>query len=245
MTSLNYSETESKRFAREIYRGTADVLDIHYLREFYANHEPDTVIFRVPVSEQHKLHVLNTLGKEVIIADTLVYYDLDLNQTIYREIKNTDLSFVTAGKAEKKIFEDLVPKIFHNYTTHYFSNPQLDKVKITEGYTEWAVNRVDSANNLNLLATRNGQAIGFITCTRTADSAEIILNGVLPEYQKGGIYTDLVRYVKQYYHKQNISRLCVSTQIQNFAVQRVWNKEGFVLSSAYITIHLNKNQTRQ
>jgi len=240
MDSFKYSETESKRFNKQIYRGAVEQFDIDVFQSFYATNDPDILIFRIPVAEQHKLHELNLLHKEVINADTLVYYEVDLNNTIYKETRNKDLVFITADRSKKDVLASLVPEIFRNYTTHYFSNPLLDKVKITEGYTEWAVNSIDVPDNLHLVVYKNDLPVGFITCRYNNTFAEIVLNGVLPAYQKTGIYTDMIRYVKEHFRKQNIAMIMVSTQIQNFPVQRAWNKEGFVLSSAYVTIHLNK-----
>jgi hydroxyacyl-ACP dehydratase HTD2-like protein with hotdog domain len=33
--------------------------------------------------------------------------------------------------------------------------------------------------------------------------------------------------------------MIIPTQIQNFAVQKIWSREGFELSNAHITIHIN------
>ena len=240
MNNIKYSGLESKRFNLEVFRGSMDAFDIDFLREFYSLNNPDILIFRVPVGDQHKLHQLNTLGKDVVNADTLVYYQVDLNKTEYKPAKNKDLVFKVADSSHKNIFQDLVPKIFHNYTTHYLSNPLLDPRKITEGYMEWAINSIDAPDNLHLLIYLQDKPVAFITCCNDATSAEIILNGVLPEYQSQGIYTDVLRYVKAHYHQMGIPLLKISTQIQNFAVQKVWNREGLVLNSAYVTIHLNK-----
>ena len=120
----------------------------------------------------------------------------------------------------------------------------LDRAKITEGYIEWAINYISSEGKVNFIISESGIPCGFITCSYNNDEAEIILNGVLPQYSGKGYYTDMVRYVKQYFHTLNIPSLKVSTQIQNFTVQNVWSKEGLLLNKAYITIHLNRNNNQ-
>jgi RimJ/RimL family protein N-acetyltransferase len=145
-----------------------------------------------------------------------------------------------ATSADADVFSRLVPVIFKDYTTHYLSNPLLDRVKITEGYTEWAINYISAPQKVNFIGHIDDQPVGFITCSHDDEGAEIILNGVLPEFSGRGLYSDMVRFVKHYYHSMGIASLKVSTQIQNFRVQGVWNREGLVLNKAYITIHLNK-----
>ncbi len=240
MGTVAHSEIESRRFGKDIFRGNIDVFDLSVFEKFYKKNDPDILIVRLPVGEQHKLYQLNGLNKDIIHADTLVYYQVDLDKTTYEPIKNKDLVFQHADDSYKSVFENLVPKIFSNYTNHYFSNPLLDRRKITEGYTEWVINSISIPNNLHILVYTNSEPVAFITCSYHPNSAEIILNGVIPAYEGKGIYTDIVRYVKNYFNSLNIPVLRVSTQIQNFSVQKVWNKEGFILTNAYITVHLNK-----
>jgi RimJ/RimL family protein N-acetyltransferase len=243
MDSLRYSEVESTRFKKDIYRGSVDTFDIDFFKDFYEKNDPDTVIVRIPVKEQHKLSALSSLDKDIIFADTLVYYEVDLKTTLYAPVNNRDLVFYQADTSHRDVFKQLIPQIFDNYTTHYFSNPVFDKIKITEGYIEWAINGINAAGNLHFLVNLYDKPIAFITCSYSSESSEIILNGVLPEYQGKKIYQDMVRYVKDYLNRLNIPVLKISTQIQNFAVQKVWNKEGFILNNAYVTIHLNKKNT--
>lgn len=240
MSNLKYSELESNRFGLQIFRGNLPVFDINVLTAFYKDNDPDILIFRVPVGEQFKLHALNTLGKDVINADTLVYYEVDLAKAAFNEIKNKDLEFVVAGPQHAGVFASLIEQIFLDYTNHYCSNPLLDRKQIMEGYSEWAISSISIPGNLHILGYLHGQPVGFITCSYDAAGAEIILNGVLPAFQSKGIYTDLVRYVKAHFHALATPSVKVSTQIQNFAVQKAWSREGLVLNSAYVTIHLNK-----
>lgn len=240
MDRLRYSALESQRFDKEIFRGNLDELDINMLQEFYSNNDPDILIFRIPVAEQHKMHLLNGLGKDVISADTLVYYQTDLAKATYNDIRNQDLVIVAGDTSHKDIFKLLINKVFADYQNHYYSNPLLDKKKIAEGYAEWAINTLNAQDNIHLLAFLNDEPVGFLTCNYNTGYADIILNGVLPEYQSKGIYTDLVRHVKKHIRNLGIPILKVSTQIQNFGVQKVWNREGLVLHSAFVTVHLNK-----
>ncbi len=243
MSNIYFSKVESDRFEKRIFRGTLEVLNVDEIAGCLADNDPDILIFRVPVVEQPKLHLLNKLGREVIVADTLVYYHVDLNKTTFNDLKNTDLELRPATAADDATFKELVPIIFKDYTTHYFSNPLLDRVKITEGYTEWAINYINAPGKVNIIGYIDNKPVGFITCNLDDEGAEIILNGVLPDYSGRGIYSDMVRYVKQYYRNLDVVPLRVSTQIQNIRVQSVWNREGLILNKAYITIHLNKKIT--
>jgi ribosomal protein S18 acetylase RimI-like enzyme len=240
MNNIQYSELESRRFGKKIFRGKFDTIDIDLIRTKVFDADADVTIFRVPVAEQPKLYLLKSLHYEDIIADTLVYYSLDLNKATFKPVKNEALVIRPAIPSDIPAFEQIVPEIFADYTNHYSSNYQLNKSGLTAGYTEWAIGYIEKDQKLNFLALWENVPVGFITCDYSPTYAEIILNGVLPAYEGRGIYTDLLRHVKSFFREMNIPNLRVSTQIQNFRVQNVWSREGFFLDEAFLTIHLNK-----
>jgi ribosomal protein S18 acetylase RimI-like enzyme len=242
MKNISYSPLESARFGKNIHRGAMDSLDAIFLGDYIFSNDPDILIVRFPVAEQPDLYKLQNLGREIIFADTLVYYELEMEPQNIRALKNEDLNIVEATAADRPLLEKIIPEIFEGYTNHYFSNPLLDKDKIVEGYAEWAINYVEADQKLNLLAYKAETPVGFITCSDNGDWAEIILNGIMTNYRRGGIYTDMVRFVKKHFFEKGIRTIKVSTQIQNFDVQSVWKKESFYLKEAFITIHLNKKE---
>ena len=238
MDRISHSLIESQRFGKNIYRGSCDAVDVEFISEYLRKNAPEILILRFPVAEQPSLYKLQNLAKTVIFADTLVYYELRNEAKNLADLSN-DLRFSEATSDDLELLQNLIPVIFQGYSNHYFSNPLLEKDKIVEGYTEWAMNYVNAPQKVNLIVHKDNVPAGFITCSYENDEAEIILNGVVPEFRRGGIYTDMVRFVKRYFFEKGIKIIKVSTQIQNFAVQNVWRKEHFYLKEAFITIHLN------
>ena len=55
----------------------------------------------------------------------------------------------------------------------------------------------------------------------------------------GGIYGDLIRHTQADFASRGFSTMLVSTQVNNFAVQKVWAREGFHLFEAWDTYHVN------
>jgi GNAT superfamily N-acetyltransferase len=142
------------------------------------------------------------------------------------------------------LFKSIIPIIFKNYRNHYFSNPYLDKSEILEGYVEWAsayVTEIDTSKK-SWLVYKDDILIGFATCSmnKIDNSCEGVLYGVHPEYSGGGIYTDIIRFTQAYFKEHNYEKMFVSTQIQNYTVQKVWQKESFLINNAYYTYHLMK-----
>ena len=238
---MNASPLESQRFGFNIYRGSADVLDTAALRSCLLQNKVDIAILRLPCTQNHTLHQLETLAFPYIVADTLVYYGVDLDKCIFNNYKNTDITFVRANETHRAAMTDLVNTIFVNYTTHYASNPYFKEDLIRAGYTEWLLNYLSGEGKLVWLVEQAGVYIGFASCSFDTDTkvCEIILNGVLPTHAGKGIYTDIVRHTKQHFKAEGYKTLLISTQIQNYAVQKVWGREGLSIKNAYTTLHIN------
>lgn len=240
MSAIHFSELESARFDLNIHRGNLDWVDIEALKKYDSEYRPDVIIVRIPVTEQQYLHQLSELNKEVIFADTLVYYHIDIQQYQPKAIRNTEYIFKRGSIEDIDELRAVVPVIFEGYTNHYSSNPQLNKQKVSEGYSEWALSFLDGQNKTCFLLYDKNKLIAFANCSLHNEEAEGVLYGVLPEYSGKGIYSDLIRYTQSYFKNEGANQMEVSTQIQNYTVQRVWTREGFELSHAFNTIHLNR-----
>ena len=169
----------------------------------------------------------------------MVYYSVDFPKYEPQGLINNDLLFEEANSSHFLLIDKLVKAIFKGYTNHYNSNPYLRKDDITEGYVEWVKNYIGGENKKVFLIYRNSEPIAFATCHNQNDIAEGVLYGVLPEHSGGGVYSDIIRYTQKYYQQSGAKSMEVSTQVQNYAVQKVWNREGFKLSRSYATIHIN------
>ncbi|MEJ2252142.1 MAG: GNAT family N-acetyltransferase [Candidatus Lokiarchaeota archaeon] len=240
---IKFSKIESKRFNKRIFRGLIDYLDENILLSKLLSENIDILILRIPSEKIYQISNLEKLKIPFIVADTLVYYYLDLNIYTPNNLKNNDLIFIKGKPENEKIINHLVEKIFSNYQNHYTSNPFLNTKSILNGYKEWARSYIDPINKEKIcfLVKRDGNFIGFATCSyneRTKEG-EGVLYGVVDSASGQGIYGDLIRYTQKYLKNIGCNVMKVSTQVQNFAVQKVWAREGFIMKKAYNTIHIN------
>lgn len=237
--SLTYSKLESQRFNLNVHRGSFEQFDFGLLKNYINSNEMDVLIFRVPAEYQHQMHQLNELNKELIYADTLVYYKAKFPMNNKVKIFNQDLKFVTGTENEMNVLSDLVERIFVNYSTHYFSNPLFKKELILEGYKEWAMSYLGNENRTVFLVMKEGRYVGFAACSFNGDFSDGILYGVDPEYEGKKIYSDLLNHTVNYFQSKGLSYMLYSTQIQNYAVQKALPKYGFYMDKAYVTVHVN------
>lgn len=236
-----YSELESRRFGYRVFRGNADHIDPQQTLIFLLNNEVDIAILRLPSMHTDIFAALNELGMPYIVADTLVHYHCNLSTYEPKTIMNKDLSFEATTERDVPVIDELVSSIFRDYTNHYYANPFMKKKDILEGYKEWVRNYITGkqSGRLSWVVKKSNQLAGFITCSFENDLCEGVLYGVRSELAGGGVYSDYIRFSQNYFKKKGFKTMKVSTQVHNFAVQKVWAREGFYMREAFNTIHLN------
>jgi len=244
MSTIAYSPKESSRFQMNIYRGLVEHIDARVLRDIIVKNMVDILILRIPSENLAEQDKLERLGFEFLCADTLVYYIADLQANKETALKNNDLQFYVITDKDFETVDNMVKIIFAGYTNHYNSNNYLDKENILAGYQEWVrdfTSKGEEGNCISWLVKRGNELVGFATCSYDGklQVCEGVLYGVLPNESGKGIYGDLIRFTKNYFTRNGYKNMKVSTQIQNFAVQKVWTREGFVLDKSYNTFHIN------
>jgi len=238
--SLKYSPIESRRFGLRVYRGVLDDINPKEILSTVIKQSIDVAIIRIPAERQDSLSCLQEIGIPYLIADTIVYYYVDLKTHKPRELRNKDLEFIKFYPEHFEILDKLISEIFSGYKNHYTSNPFLS-VDLIEVYKEWARSYVTNEANgkCGWLVKRGDRFIGFATCAFEEKESEIILNGVIPSAAGMEVYGDLIKYLQQFFKSNGYSVMKVSTQVHNYAVQKVWSREGFIMKQAFVTVHIN------
>lgn len=238
---LHESIDESKRFNLRVFRAKLDSIEPKLLLKEIIQSKADVVIARIPVERQNDLNLLNQISIPYIVADTLVYYNFDLKKNSISNLRNKDIVFKEANFSDYKVLDDLVSEIFVNYHNHYSSNPLISK-NLIPAYQEWVRNYA-SGKNINQrcwIVYKNEKPIAFATCAIHDDNVgEGVLYGVTPSASGSGVYGDIIRFTLDFYRSIGCNNFKVSTQIHNYAVQKVWVREGFQIDSSMLTIHLN------
>ena len=129
---------------------------------------------------------------------------------------------------------------FRGYFGHYHADPRLDSRLCDEVYVSWAVRSCLSREVAGevLVAELDGRVAGMATLRMNdSEEGEGVLFGVAPAAQGHGIYRSFMIRAMEWCRAQGATRMVVSTQITNLAVQKVWTRVGFEPSHAYYTFH--------
>ena len=237
---FKYSPVESNRFGLKVYRGLLDDINPDKILYTILKENIDVAIFRIPAERQESLFLLEKTGFPYLLTDTLVYYHVDLKTCAPNELRNENLKFIEFAPQHFEIMDKLVTEIFPSYKNHYTSNPILS-INLINAYKEWARNFVTNVTQGKYawLIKQDDLFIGFALCSFKDDESEGVLYGIIPSYSGKGVYGDLIRFTQRFFKKSGFSTMKISTQVNNYAVQKVWSREGFVMKQAFLTIHIN------
>lgn len=237
---VSHSPLDSARFGLDVVRCKQESVDSKAIAKAIFASECDVAILRVP-SASEGIDGVSRWALPLIHADTLVYYKCDLRTYSPVPLRNSELRFRKAGPGDLDGLRALIAETFRNYRSHYHANPLLEREKILAGYQEWAEGHALATERTLWIVERDGRLAAFAACSEAADgqTCEGVLYGVSPQESGGGIYGDLIRHTQFDFAKRGFSTMLVSTQVNNFAVQKVWAREGFYLFEAWDTYHIN------
>jgi len=173
------------------------------------------------------------------LMDTLVYWSRKLDgsdlpghscKVTIRPVRPGDETEVQAVARET----------FRGYTGHYHADPRLDRTRCDEVYASWAERSCVSRDVAGeVLVADDGRVAGFATLRMNdAEEGEGVLFGVAERSQGAGIYRAFMVEGMRWCRARGASRMVVSTQVTNLAVQKVWSRLGFEPSRSYYTFHL-------
>ena len=193
---------------------------------------------RVDVGHLPRVHALEAAGYRLM--DTLVYYGRSLDALPSRVTLPAGTELRLASPDDVAAVGMVARAAFADYTGHYHADPRLGNDAADAAYVEWAETSTAraSAETPVLLVEGGEHVAGFLTLRRNdAEEVEIVLNAVHPQSQGRGLYAALVTEALRLAGDMGAARVTVSTQINNYAVQRVWAGLGFTHNRSLYTFH--------
>jgi ribosomal protein S18 acetylase RimI-like enzyme len=193
---------------------------------------------RVDSGALSRVHALEQAGYQLM--DTLVYFGLELNKLSNNPETGTEMILRRAEPRDIVAVGNVAHAAFFRYIGHYHADPRLDSSAANSAYVEWAETcaKNESISRPVFVAEHQGVVTAFLAMRRNgADEFEICLNAVHPGCHSRGIYSALLNYSIVFAQNSSALRIITSTQINNYAVQRIWCRRGFVPIQSSYTFH--------
>jgi ribosomal protein S18 acetylase RimI-like enzyme len=193
---------------------------------------------RADVGDLTRVHALEEAGYRLM--DTLVYYAREVEGVADPAPSPAGEILRPATTADAPAVGQVARAAFAGYLGHYHADPRLDDAAADAAYVEWAETSIQTVGPRRpaLVALQADRVVGFSTLRLNSDAeVEIVLNGVHPEIQRQGLYGRLVEHGIAAGRTAGCTSVILSTQINNYAVQRVWTRLGFTHGRSLYTFH--------
>lgn len=193
---------------------------------------------RLDVSDLPRIHALEAAGYQLM--DTLVYYSRDLAELPSLRRLADGLMLRHASAEDAASVASLAREAFSGYMGHYHVDPRLNNSAADAAYVEWAETSTSKVSpDAPVLLAQIGQRVaGFLTLRRNSpDEMELVLSGIGAAAHGQGLYSALIAAALPLAREAGAERIITSTQINNYAVQRVWTRLGFFHFRSVYTMH--------
>lgn len=226
----------------ESWKNDFDSLELIESRLVYnlENDHNKIVIIRL-VSEL--LPIINRIqfkSRKLYFAGTVVYWELQVLSESFESQRFQQTGQNEYSLSKDKILE-AVSLMFDGYQNHYTTNPLLAAVSTSTSYRNWCETIFEERPEHIVVLSEDDQIIGLAVLDLSEeDTVEVLLAGIIPEFQAQGRYSQLINLVIQKANSLNRTKIVISTQSNNISVQRSWARIGFVPRASLETFHLNK-----
>jgi RimJ/RimL family protein N-acetyltransferase len=237
-SQIKLSSIDEERFGIRTARALVSSLEeLRSANDFCRANDVTLLIARCPTSQTQTAQEMEREG--FLLMDTLVYYTRDLEKTpLPSDQPNASIRLIRPG--EEEAVKAIATETFGDYLSHYHSDDRLDRAKCNEVYPSWAYRSCVSREVADdiLIAEMDGSVVGFVTLQLSSpQEGAVVLGGVSHSAQGYGIYRSFLIRGMDWLLSKGATRMIVSTQITNIAVQKVWARIGFELAHAKYTFH--------
>lgn len=193
---------------------------------------------RIDCGDHARIHAAEAGGFRLM--DTIVYHERNLSLAPLPVVPAPEVTIRPAQTDDAAAVAEVARASFRDYLGHFHADPRLDSAAADAAYVEWARNGVLRQSDIQpaRVLLCGERLAGFLTLRRNSVvEHEIVLNAVHPNFQRRGLYQRLLGDALATAHAAGAVRIIISTQLNNFAVQRAWAKHGFRVTRALHTFH--------
>ncbi len=232
------SVIDEERFGIPTARAPQVTLDtLPLVMNFCRTNDVILLIARCLCSELRAAQAMEREG--FFLTDTLVYCVRDLTKGVMPS-EEDGISIRAYRPGDEEAVKVVAAEAYRGYLGHYHADERLDRAKCDETYISWALRSCASRDVADevLIAEMEGSIVGYFTLRlNNLEEGEAVVGGVRHLARGKGIYRSFIIRGMEWCLLKGATRMLVSTQITNIAVQKVWARLGFEPNYAFYTFH--------
>lgn len=198
------------------------------------------IIARVEASQYASVRDLIREGFEFMTTE--VYYKRAIRNIAMPHDDPRLIVRPFGGGNELDILVEITRESFANYMSHYSLDPKLDRSRCADVYVEWIKNSCSGelADAVFVGIVKGMGIVGYMTGRKISDTGgEYGLGAVSPkaQIQRARVYANMMISLMDYFQKRGLKFMRVSTQVDNYVVQKIWIENRFEIYKSEYTFH--------
>lgn len=230
-------EWDSEFFECRIARATVGRLTgdlIEHILSWCDAHTIDCLYFLADASDETTVRLAER--NNFCLVDVRVVLARQLDKEISPNIR------IPRGRIRPALLDDIpalrpIARISHRDSRFCFDS-NFEAERSDHMFEIWIEKSCRGYADAVLVADREGQPIGYVTCKlQEGAEGQIGLCGVTPEAQGHGFGQQLVQESLRWFAGRGVKRVTVVTQGRNSAAQRLYQRCGFITESMQLWYH--------
>lgn len=213
-----------------------------FWREFENSLKPkdNYYIIHAPATSLNMLNEINSSNLDYNFCGGTICYHVHKKYGMNLLEYDGEISIRVLDQFDRTIYKtdllDIAFDSFDDYFSQYHISP-LTRTRAPLIYKEWIRSNLNDENMLIVCAFHKKQLIGFSTIGQVGNVYEVVLSAVKRDFRSKGVYRDIMRYTIETCLKKD-TQIIISTQIDNYIVQRVWVDLGFKPYYTFYNFHV-------
>lgn len=244
-SKVQFSETESRILGYRFGRCNTESIDVAELKEEIFKGRFDIVRLRTSSYDEFATNKLEQLGIPYYFAGGVRRYRINCKQGQVPAFTHSDIGFELYTGQRKDLLEYLLKDTWGDYPLGYYKTPvlsdmfdkEIESKALFEFYAHFNNNSL-FPNNYLWFMKKGEKHVGFVALYvyRDEDMLDSTIAGIEKPYQTQGLFSNIIRHVRQFCMDQKLTYFCCGARNENFHSQWAFEREemrGFAVEYIY------------
>lgn len=232
--SIDFSPIESDVLGIKVGRCNCETVDGKQLLKLLMEDRYDLCRLKTAAEDEFATLQLDKIGLPIYYSGSIRRYRTAIRKDEDIQFINDNLIYELYDGSQDDLLLKMLYGTWGTYPIGYYRTPVIgpnitmdQEIQcVYRYYKKYNLNR-DYPENKILFIKHQGNYVGFFALNIIGDRLDSHIGGILPPFQKGGYFLDMLNYIKSYCIEHSLGHFCFGARNENAKVQKIFQRFGF------------------